>query len=57
MPGDEILMAGSLGTSWGSGSCNLTLRTVPAVPEPSTLAGIGLTLAGAFALRRKLTKK
>ena len=56
VPGDGILVIAALFTE-STGTYDLTLAATSTVPEPSTLAGVGLGLASAFALRRKLTKK
>ncbi len=46
------------GTGEGSNGYHVTVNTTgSSVPEPSTIATVGLGLAGAFALRRKLRKQ
>ena len=52
VPLDGILVVQVNGNE-GSGPYTVTLDAQSAAPEPSTLFGAGLGLAGAFALRRK----
>jgi hypothetical protein len=55
-PGNGILVVEVL-NSEGTPTYDLTLNAAQAgAPEPSTLSAVGLGLAGAFALRRKLKK-
>jgi len=60
VPGDGILVIQATNNSEeSSGTYDLTLTasSTSTVPEPSTLAAVGLGLAGAVAMRRKLNKK
>ena len=59
IPGDGILVV-SVQQNEQLGTYDLTLAAPQApggVPEPATLTGVGLGLAGAWALRRKRAKK
>ena len=57
VPGDGILVVQVLQSeSLATYDLTITANAATTIPEPGTLAAMGLGLAGAFALRRKLAK-
>ena len=57
VPGDGILVMQVLqGEGLPTYDLTITANAATTIPEPGTLAAMGLGLAGAFALRRKLAK-